>query len=117
MRSTSLLCSLLLIAGAATLLAEEPFRVSEVVARKAAVTRAEPDYPPIAKQMRISGKVLVDAQVGTDGTVEKVDVVSGNAILAGAAVAAARKWVFSPFSGGDGKPTKALVRLGFNFGS
>ncbi len=111
----SLFCLFLAFASASPVLAEEPIHVSDEAARKAIVKRTEPSYPVFAKQFQLEGKVLVDAHVGTDGTVEKVDVVSGNAMLAVAAVAAAKKWTFTPFPGSDGKPAKALVRLSFNF--
>ena len=111
----SLFCLVLAFASAVPLLAEEPIHVSDEAARKAIVKRAEPSYPAFAKQFQLEGRVFVDAHVDTDGNVEKVDVVSGNAMLAVAAVAAAKKWTFTPFPGSDGKPAKALVRLSFSF--
>ena len=111
----SFFCSFLVLVSAVPLLAEEPIHVSDEAARKAIIRRAEPSYPAFAKQFQLEGKVFVDAHVDTDGSVEKVDVVSGNAMLAVAAVAAAKRWVFSPFPGSDGKPAKALVRLSFSF--
>ena len=111
----SLFCLFLALASAAPLLAEEPIHVSDEAARKASIRRAEPSYPAFAKQFQLEGKVFVDAHVDSDGTVGKVDVVSGNAMLAVAAGAAAKKWTFTPFPGSDGKPAKALVRLSFNF--
>ena len=111
----SLFCLVLTFASAAPLLAEEPIHVSDEAARKAIIRRAEASYPAFAKQFQLEGKVFVDAHVDTDGTVEKVDVVSGNAMLAVSAVAAAKRWFFSPFPGSDGKPAKVLVRLSFSF--
>jgi periplasmic protein TonB len=64
--------------------------------------------------MNLSGKVLVDITVASDGSVEKVDVVSGNPILAGAAVTAGKRWKFNPFKV-DGKATEAVVRVAFDF--
>ncbi len=81
---------------------------------KAAVTRVDPEYPPMAKQMKISGEAEVEVLVSTDGSVEKVDIVKGNAILSNAAASAAKKWKFKPFEA-NGKPSKAVVRLAFNF--
>lgn len=81
---------------------------------RAAVTKPQPEYPAMARQMKISGEAEVDVLVDTDGSVEKVDIVKGNALLTNAAAAAARKWKFKPFQT-DGKPSKAVVRLAFNF--
>lgn len=105
---------LFLLVGAGLLLAQEPVRVSQADAIKAATTRVDPEYPPMAKQMKISGEAELDVTVSADGTVEKVDIVKGNALLTSAAVNAAKKWKFKPFEA-DGKPSKAVVRLAFNF--
>lgn len=104
----------LLLASAGVLTAQEPVRVSQDAAIKAAVTRVDPEYPAMARQMKISGAAEVDVTVATDGSVEKVDIVKGNAILSNAAATAAKKWKFKPFEA-DGEPSKAIVRLAFNF--
>ena len=78
-------------------LAADPLRVSEDEGKRAIVARVVPSMPPIARQTHLSGKVVIDMTVAEDGTVEKVDVVSGNPILGGACVSAAKKWTFQPF--------------------
>jgi periplasmic protein TonB len=106
---------LLAISFASALLAEElTVRISDADAQKAALSKASPDYPPMAKQMHVSGAVVVEAQVTEDGEVAKVQPVSGNALLSSAAVSAVKKWKFKPFTA-EGKPAKAVVRLSFNF--
>jgi protein TonB len=92
----------------------QPIRVQDEDARKATIQRVEPAYSPIARQMNLTGRVLVDLTVNTDGSVEKTDVVSGNPILASSAVTAAKRWKFQPFQA-DGKPTEAVVRIRFDF--
>jgi TonB family protein len=96
--------------------AADPLRVSEDEGRRAIVARTAPNIPPIAKQAHLSGRVVVDMTVSEDGNVEKVDVVSGNPILGGACVSAAKKWTFQPFKT-EGKPCKAIVRASFEFGA
>src|SRR5579884_2136013 len=86
-------------------------RVSEIEAKHSVLSKVAPTLPSIAKQAHISGRVLVDLTVSEDGSVEKVDVVSGNPILGSAAMKAGKSWTFSPFKGPDGKPTKAIVRV------
>jgi protein TonB len=109
------LFALFLTAGATQLSADDVVvRISDSDAQKAAVSKANPEYPPMAKQMRVSGSVIVEAAVSTEGEVEKVQPVSGNALLSSAAVAAVKKWKFKPFTA-EGKPAKAVVRLAFNF--
>lgn len=89
-------------------------RVDESEAKKNIVTKVEPEFPSIAKQMNLSGLVEVDIHIDETGKVDKVDAVSGNPILAGAATTAAKRWKFQPFDA-DGKPTKVVVRIAFNF--
>jgi protein TonB len=95
--------------------ADEPTRrVSEEEAKKAITSKVNPEYPAMARQMRLGGKVQVDAYIDTDGKVEKVQVVNGNALLTSAAVTAVKRWKFSPFTS-DGKAYKAVAGFTFNF--
>jgi TonB family protein len=96
--------------GAAFLQAET--RIPTALALKAATSKPQPEYSPIAKQMHVSGKVEVDVTVGADGTVEDVKIISGNPLLSNTTVAAVKKWKFSSLS-----PTgdKAVVLLSFDF--
>ncbi len=100
--------------GWSALWGEEPLRVSEAEGIKAAIEKTAPEYPPMAKQMRITGRVVVEAFVDLEGNVEKTQPVSGNAILSAAASRAVKMWKFKPFTV-EGKPTKAIVRLAFTF--
>jgi TonB family protein len=63
---------------------------------RAVVRRVQPVYPEIARRLSLEGLVMVRAEVAADGHVKSVTVVSGNAILAQAAVRAVREWVFAP---------------------
>ena len=101
------------LAGAA-LCQDSPVRVSEVVAKQAAVEKVVPEYPTMAKQMRLAGRVEVEAVINTDGSVEKTQVISGHALLSSAAVAALKRWKFTPF-GADGKPARAVTTISFDF--
>jgi len=60
------------------------------------IHRVEPDYPKIAITMHLSGTVQLRAIIGTDGTIQNIQVVSGNPILATAAVAAVKQWRYQP---------------------
>lgn len=106
-------CAAFLLFSGASLFGQ-PVRIQDDEAKKAIVQKVQPAYPPIARQMNLSGRVLVDITVAADGSVEKVDVVSGNPILAGSAVSAAKHWKFNPFQV-DGKTTEAIVRIAFDF--
>jgi TonB family protein len=63
---------------------------------RAVKTRVAPVYPEIAKRMRISGTVRVEATVDPDGKVIDVKTLSGSRALSPAAEDAVRKWRFAP---------------------
>lgn len=92
----------------------DTLHVSEQDAQRAVLTKIAPQYPPIARQLNLAGRVVVDVFVNSDGGVDKADVVNGNPILGGAAVNAAKHWKFQPFQA-NGKPSDAVVRLSFDF--
>jgi protein TonB len=75
---------------------EKPLRVVSTVQEARLVTRIEPIYPAAAIAMHLSGMVRLRAIIASDGTVKSVDIVSGNAILARAAVAAVEQWRYRP---------------------
>jgi protein TonB len=60
------------------------------------IHRVEPVYPAIARFMHLSGRVELRAIIGTDGTMQRLEVLSGNAILALAAVSAVEQWRYRP---------------------
>ena len=51
----------------------------------------------LAKKARIQGKVLLNAEIGKDGTVEKLEVVSGPSELKQSSLDAVRQWTYKPF--------------------
>ena|SRR5271166_1985355 len=63
---------------------------------RALLHRVQPIYPEIARRLSLDGVVIVRAEVAADGHVRSVTVLSGNAVLAQAAVRAVREWVFAP---------------------
>src|SRR5215217_3162203 len=83
-------------------------RVSEEEAKKALTSKVAPEYPPMARQMKLGGKVQVDVIIDPDGNVEKVQIVTGNPVLTSAAVTAVKRWKFTPFMN-EGKPTRAVA--------
>lgn len=68
----------------------------------------------MAKQMRVMGRVQVDAYIDADGSIEKVQPLNGNMLLSTAAVNAVKRWKFSPLTS-DGKAVKAVTTLTFDF--
>jgi len=58
--------------------------------------RIAPNYPELAKRMRLQGVVRVEAVVRPNGSVRTTRVLGGNPVLVDAAVDAVRKWRFEP---------------------
>lgn len=56
----------------------------------------QPRYPLTAKLIHLTGTVQLRAIIGTDGLVQNLQVVSGNPILAKAAIDAVRQWRYQP---------------------
>ena len=76
--------------------------------------RVEPAYPEEAKQQHIHGPVVLNALVGVDGSVRKVEVISGNPLLVNAAADAVRQWRFRPHNL-KGRPVEFETRITVNF--
>ncbi len=56
--------------------------------------RVTPEYPPLAKQMNVTGKVKLEATVAPDGHVMSTRVVGGSPLLVNSAIEALKKWRF-----------------------
>ena len=82
---------------AVVLQADDVKKIPTDEAMSALVTKVAPEYPALAKQLKLSGAVEVLASIDEDGSVGDVTTVSGNPILAKAAVGAVKKWKFKPF--------------------
>ncbi len=76
--------------------------------------RVPPVYPSRAKELHLQGKVMLEALVGRDGRVREIKVLSGDAILAQAAVTAVRQWEYEPFML-NGVPVDMPTRITVNF--
>jgi len=59
--------------------------------------RVQPTYPPVARLARVQGTVELRAIISKNGTVENLVVVSGQPMLAAAAIAAVRQWRYRPY--------------------
>jgi len=93
---------------------DAPKKVSKTEGMNAVTTKVPPEYPAIAKQLKIEGSVELEAVVTEGGVVEKVNIVSGNPVLTRPASEAVKKWKFAPFTA-DGKTVKALVPVTMSF--
>jgi protein TonB len=58
------------------------------------MNKVQPQYPPLARQTRISGTVRLHAIIGKNGAVEQLEVMSGHPLLVQAALDAVRQWKY-----------------------
>ncbi len=72
-------------------------------------TRIVPDYPPLAKEYNVSGKVKIEATVAADGHVSATKVIGGSPLLVNSALDAVRKWRF------EAAPKETLETVEFEF--
>ena len=63
---------------------------------RALLTRVEPEYPQVLQKLKIGGTVRLRLVISPQGSVESAALLGGNPILGEAAVAAARRWVYTP---------------------
>lgn len=89
-------------------------RLTQAEALKSAVSKPQPEYPPIARQLKLEGRVELEVSIAPDGSVDNVKVLTGNAALTGAAESAVKHWRFEPFTA-DGKAVRAVASISFTF--
>jgi TonB family protein len=99
---------------AASVTPERVVALSPAAAENSLIHRVEPDYPEEARNRQLQGAVVLDIHIGQDGTVQETKVVSGEPLLADAAMAAVRQWRFQPRSV-DGEPVEMQTRVTLNF--
>jgi len=74
----------------------------------------EPNYPLLAKEMKIQGAVVLEVLVGRDGNIQHLHVLSGPTILSAAAREAVKQWRFKPYlQSGQAVETEARITVNF----
>jgi periplasmic protein TonB len=60
------------------------------------VNQVKPDYPTIAKSAHVSGTVTLHAIISKDGSIERLEYVSGPPLLMASAMTAVKEWKYRP---------------------
>lgn len=89
-------------------------RVPMAAALAAATSKPAPETPPLARQFKISGVVLLDVTISEEGEMQGCEVLNGNPLLAKAAQEAVKKWKFKPIKQDD-KAIQAIATMSFTF--
>jgi periplasmic protein TonB len=81
------------------------------------IKKVNPVYPPMAKSARIQGQVDLRVHVTAEGIVDRVRPVSGQPMLANAAMEAVKQWRYDPARvNGKAVDMETTVRLNFALG-
>jgi protein TonB len=104
----------LALLGAAVWAQDPPRKITRAEAMAAVVTKVQPEYPAIARQLKMQGAVELDVTVAENGDVTKVEILKGNPVLTAPAVQAVKRWKFKPFVE-DGKAACVLAPIELDF--
>jgi TonB family protein len=78
------------------------------------ISQPRPVYPPEAKKAHIEGVVRLSAIIAKDGTVQHLEVISGEPVLVSAALDAVKQWVYQP-TRFNGEPIEIKTQIDVNF--
>ena len=81
---------------------------------KSVSSSVPPDYPLLARQMKVQGAVSLQALISKEGTIQDLQILSGPGILAAAAREAVKQWHFKPYLQ-NGRPVETLAKITVNF--
>ena len=89
-------------------------RVSQGVTQGLLIRKVQPTYPPLARQARIQGQVLLQAEISKDGTIQNLRLISGHPMLTSAAIEAVKQWRYKPYIL-NGEPVEVETQITENF--
>jgi periplasmic protein TonB len=89
-------------------------RVSSGVVSGLLLRKVNPTYPPLARQARIQGTVILQAEISKDGNIENLQLISGHPMLAPAAIEAVKQWKYKPYLL-NGEPVEVETQVQVNF--
>jgi protein TonB len=89
-------------------------RVSSGVSTGMLVRKVPPSYPPLARQARIQGTVILQATISKEGSIENLQLISGHPMLAPAAIEAVKQWKYKPYLL-NGEPVEVETQVQVNF--
>jgi TonB family protein len=91
-----------------------PVMTSQGVSGGSLERKVQPIYPAEARSMRLQGPVVLQAVIDEVGEVRNLRTVSGDAVLARAAIDAVRQWRYQPYRL-NGQPVKMPIQITVNF--
>jgi TonB family protein len=92
----------------------ELLEIPEDFADDQIVHRVHPTYPKQARARKLHGTVVLEAIVNKKGSVDSLQLVSGDSVLAQAAADAVKQWKYKPYSH-NGEPTEFQTKITIDF--
>jgi periplasmic protein TonB len=89
---------------------KRPLKLSEPVVQAQLISRVEPRYPALAKQIKLEGTVQLHAIIARNGRITALEVVSGHPLLVQSALDAVRQWRYHP-TVLDGEPVEVETTI------
>ncbi len=89
-------------------------RISQGVSQGLLIKRVQPKYPQAALAAHTQGAVQIQAFINKEGSVVNLKVLSGDPVLARAALEAVRQWRYKPYYL-DGQPVEIETQITVNF--
>jgi periplasmic protein TonB len=81
------------------------------------IRRVQPVYPPLARNARIQGPVVLAAVISKTGTIENLTLISGHPMLVPAALQAVSQWRYRPYIlNGDAIEVDTQITVNFVLG-
>jgi len=78
------------------------------------IYRVQPQYPPLARQARVQGIVVLRAVISREGKIENVQVIGGHPLLVKSAMDAVRQWRYRPYYLNN-EPVEVETQVTVNF--
>ena len=92
----------------------ETINIPTASAMSRVAKKVAPDYPPAAKQLKVTGTQEVEITVNEEGSVVDAKVIKGNAMFSAASTSAVKQWKFTPLVQ-DGAPKGFTSVIVFNY--
>jgi len=94
--------------------APSPTELSPDSVQALLIRKVAPVYPPLARQARIQGTVILKIVINKAGDVRDVQLFSGHPMLAPAAIEAVKQWKYQPYMA-DGEAIEVTTNVRVNF--
>jgi protein TonB len=89
-------------------------RVDPAEQEKRLVLGELPEYPEVARRAGIEGQVTLQLRIGKDGSVQDIELLSGEPVLGRAAAEAVEQWRYAPLRIA-GQPANILTSVTLAF--